>query len=74
VPVSTLLTLLHELEVKGTIGYSPAEFDQTIELMAKKIIKTERFISKTVGLDEVQEAFEQLTSGETTDVKIVIQP
>ncbi len=74
VPVSTLLTLLHELEVKGTIGYSPAEFDQTIELMAKKIIKTERFISKTVGLDEVQEAFEHLTSGETTDVKIVIQP
>lgn len=74
VPVSTLLTVLHELEVKGTIGYAPEEFDQTIELMAKKVIKTERFISKTVGLDGVQGAFEQLTSGETSDVKIIIQP
>ena len=74
VPVSTLLIVLRELEVKGTIGYAPEEFDQSIELMAKKVIETERFISRTVGLDGVQDAFEQLTSGDNPDVKIIIQP
>jgi len=42
--------------------------------MAKKVIDTERFISATVGLDGVQGAFEQLTSGDTSDIKIIIEP
>jgi 2-desacetyl-2-hydroxyethyl bacteriochlorophyllide A dehydrogenase len=74
VPITTLLTVLHEIEIKGTIGYSPKEFDQSLEMMAKKVIDTERFISATVGLDGVQGAFEQLTSGDTSDIKIIIEP
>lgn len=73
VPVSTLWILLHELEVKGTIAYTE-EFDISLDLMSKKLIATQRFVSATVGLDGVQGAFERLTSGTNSDVKILIKP
>jgi threonine dehydrogenase-like Zn-dependent dehydrogenase len=74
VPIPTMYFLLHELEAKGCFGYTPGEFDMCIALMGKKIIKTERFVSSTVGLDGVQEAFERLTAGDNPDVKIIVRP
>lgn len=74
VPISTLVAVLHELEMKGAIGYLPYEFDLCIELMSKKIINVERFISRTVGFEGVQEAFEKLISQNNPDVKVLIQP
>ncbi|NPV26551.1 MAG: hypothetical protein HPY81_03640 [Firmicutes bacterium] len=74
VPINTLLVVLRELELKGSIGYTTAEFDTAMSLMAKKVIQTERFVSSTVNLDGVQAAFERLSSGEYPDVKILIQP
>lgn len=73
VPISTLMVLLKEIEIKGTIGYDN-EFDLALDLVAKHVIDLKRFISETVGLDEVQAAFEKLTAGTYPDVKILIQP
>ncbi|MGB9791090.1 MAG: zinc-dependent alcohol dehydrogenase [Thermacetogeniaceae bacterium] len=72
--IPTLPVLLKELELKGSFGYLPSEFDLAIELMAKKTIATERFVSKMIGLEEIQEAFEALASGKGGEVKIVIRP
>jgi Zn-dependent alcohol dehydrogenase len=33
----------------------------------------ERFISRTIGFDEVQAAFQNLHSGKSKDVKIVVR-
>ncbi|HHW40662.1 MAG TPA: alcohol dehydrogenase catalytic domain-containing protein [Syntrophomonadaceae bacterium] len=74
VPIYTLLAVLHELEIKGVIGYLPYEFDLCIELMGKKAINVERFVSRTVGFDGVQEAFERLVSQNNPDVKVLVQP
>lgn len=72
--VSTLVAVLHELEMKGAIAYLPEEFDLCIDLISKKIINVERFISRIVGFDGVQDAFERLISQNNADVKVLIQP
>ncbi len=73
-PIPTLPVLLKELELKGSFGYLPSEFDLAIELMAKKVINTERFVSKIISLGEIQEAFETLANGKGGEVKIIIRP
>lgn len=74
VPIKTLVAVMNELELKGIIGYTIDEFDMSINLMAKKVILTERFISATTGLEGMQNAFETLHSQTTSDVKILVKP
>jgi len=74
VPINLLFTCLKEIEYKGDLGYSPAEFDMAMDLMARKIFKASRFIDETIGLEGVQGAFECLSSGKDARVKFIIQP
>lgn len=74
VPVMTVFAVRKEAEIMGSFGYSLPDFQMSIDLMSRKIIQTERFIDYRVGLDGVQEAFERLSSGTSSDVKILIQP
>jgi threonine dehydrogenase-like Zn-dependent dehydrogenase len=67
------MVFLKELELLGTAAYTD-EFDICIDLFAKKKISLKRYISDTVGFEGVQGAFERLTSGDTSDIKILIDP
>jgi L-iditol 2-dehydrogenase len=71
VAVSTFMVFLKELELKGTAAYTD-EFDICMDLIAKGKIKVKKYISDTVSMDGVQDAFERLSSGKTEDVKILI--
>lgn len=74
IPVSTMRINMRELTLKGSYGYTVAEFDQTMDHIALHILKTERFIDDTVGLAGVQKAFERLTNPAGDAVKILINP
>lgn len=74
VPIMTLPLCLKELRIIGDIGYSIEEFEYTIEMMSRRMIHTERFIDERIGLDDVQGAFERLSSGDAPEVKILIEP
>jgi Zn-dependent alcohol dehydrogenase len=43
-----------------------------IDAISRGVLKVERFVSRKVGLKGVQAAFENLSSGKSADVKIVI--
>ena len=70
----SILNVMHELNVKGAIGYTVFEFNDCIELMTKKKIDTLKFVDDIVSLERVQESFERLTSGEDGAIKILIDP
>ena len=65
---------LKEINIKGSIAYTKEEFDTVIKLIAEKRIKLEKFVDDVVTLDEVQNAFERLTSGNDSAVKILVDP
>ena len=75
VPIMTLISCLREHNFVGDIGYTIAEFDHTIDMISRKVLETERFVEEaTIVLDDVQSAFERLSSGSTKEVKIIIEP
>ncbi|MBQ9011255.1 MAG: alcohol dehydrogenase catalytic domain-containing protein [Bacilli bacterium] len=74
ISVPTILAVMHELKVMGAIAYTKDEFEDVIDLMAKKQIDVTKFISDVVGLDGVQEAYERLTSGTDSAIKILVDP
>lgn len=75
IPIMTLIACLREHRLVGDIGYTIAEFDYTLEMISRNIIDTIRFVEKDIiGLDGIQGAFERLSSGNTAEVKILIEP
>ena len=72
--ISSLIAVMHELTLKGAIGYTYDEFKSCIDLISNKEIEVSKFISDVVGLDEVQSAYERLTSGTDDAIKILVDP
>jgi 2-desacetyl-2-hydroxyethyl bacteriochlorophyllide A dehydrogenase len=71
--IMTVLLVIKEIEQKSALGYLPEEFDLTMEYIASKKLNVGIFISRTIRLHEVQDAFELLSSNTSVDVKILIQ-
>ena len=74
IQIPTTVAVMSELTLKGAIAYTKEEFQTCIDLMANKQINVVPFVSKTVGLDGVQASFEELTSGTSDSIKIMIDP
>lgn len=70
----SVVEVMRELTVKGAIAYKVSEFQTCIDLISNKQIDVMQFVSKTVSLDEVQSAYEELTSGESDVIKILVDP
>lgn len=72
--VPLVIAVMHELKVLGAIAYTKEEFRTCIELMATRKINMLKFLSGEVGLEGVQGAYEQLTSGTSDAIKILVDP
>lgn len=73
VPVSSMRVAMRELTIKGSYGYSSKEFDQTLDYIARKILKTERFIDDLIDLGSLQQGFERLADPAGDAVKIMVR-
>lgn len=74
VPIYTMRVNMREIMIKGSYGYSPDEFDQSIDYIARKALKTERFVDDMVGFEGLQSAFERLADPKGDAVKIMVKP
>ena len=71
--IMTLVLVIKEIDQKSALGYLPEEFDLTMEYIMRKKLNVAKIISRTIGLHEVQDAFERLSSNTSADVKILIR-
>lgn len=74
VTIPTVVAVMRELTIQGSIAYTKEEFQTCIDLMAGKKIDVLKFVDDIVGLDGVQKAYERLTSGDDDAVKILVDP
>lgn len=72
--IPTVIAVMHELSVKGAIGYTKEEFKTCIDLISSKQIDVMKFVGGIVGLNDVQKSYETLTSGTSDIVKILVDP
>ncbi|GIE90086.1 zinc-binding dehydrogenase [Actinoplanes regularis] len=61
-----------ELQLRFSFCYDPADFDETLHMIARGRIDARPLITGVVGLDGVPDAFDELTAGR--QAKILIDP
>lgn len=74
ITVPLTIAVMHELTLLGAIAYTKEEFATVIDLIATKQIEVLKFVDKRITLEEVQAAYEELTSGTSSTVKILVDP
>lgn len=74
ITIPSVVSVLGENTIIGAIGYTKEEFVTCIDLMERKLIDVMKFKSKEIGLNEVQKAYEELTSGNSDAIKIIVNP
>jgi len=63
-----------EISLQGAIAYTKEEFITTMDLISKKKIDVSKFVSETISLEKVQDAFIELTNGSSEKIKVLIDP
>lgn len=74
ITIPSIVAVTKEMVILGAIGYTKAEFERSVKLMSDRVIDTLKFVDDVVGLNDVQNAFERLTSGNDSAIKILIDP
>ena len=74
IAIPMVMAVMSELTMKGAIAYTKEEFETCIDLIDSKKIDVTKFISEIVGLEQVQESYEKLTSGTSDAIKILVDP
>ena len=74
VPTYTVMAVMKELVVQGAIAYTYDEFKSCIDLIADRKLNVMKFVDDVVPLDGVQKAYERLTNGKDSAIKIIVDP
>lgn len=71
---ASVIAVMKEITLKGSIAYTKEEFKNCISLISNKKIDVMKFVDDTVPLSDTQKAYERLTSGTDSAVKIMVDP
>lgn len=74
IPLDINRVVLREVELIGSVSCTREEFSETIDLIAGGTIDVEKYITDVMPLEDLQEAFQRLTSKTDPVLKIVIRP
>ena len=66
--------VLHEIKFIGSVSCTRKEFEETIDLIASGMLDVDKYVTDVMKLDNLQHAFERLTSKTDPVVKIVVKP
>lgn len=66
--------VLQEMQLIGSVSCTRREFEETIDLIAGGMIDPEKYVTDVLPLEQLQHAFERLTSKTDPVLKIVIKP
>lgn len=74
VPISQLLLMLKEAEIRSSFAYRPKDFDEAIELIAAGRVPAEELITGREPLERAMDVFHALEDPATQHVKVLLKP
>ena len=74
VPISQLLLMLKEAQIRSSFAYRPGDFDEAIALIEAGKVPADELITGREPLTRAQECFEDLVSPETEHLKVLLKP
>ncbi len=72
IKINTKEVVMREINLQGTICYTKEDFIDTMKLIENKTVKVLKYVTSNISINEVQESFEILTSGNDDNAKIMI--
>ena len=66
--------LFKELQLRGVIAYSRADFAAAIEMLARGALPVDQLVTATVALEEAEASFQTLTAPGNRHLKILLSP
>ena len=66
--------VVRELTIRGNYASKSGEFAACLDLIASGTIKIEPLINQILPLQEAPQAFEELDSGKSTKIKVLLEP
>ena len=74
VPISQLLLMLKEAEIRSSFAYRPKDFDEAIELIAAGRVPVEELVTGREPLERAMQVFEALEDPATDHIKVLLEP
>ena len=74
IPIDINRLVLRETHLIGSVSCTRKEFEETIDLIASGMIDPKRYVTDVVPIEDMQHAFERLTSRSDPVLKIVMKP
>jgi (R,R)-butanediol dehydrogenase / meso-butanediol dehydrogenase / diacetyl reductase len=73
-PISPRTWLIKEIQVTAALGYSHEEFAMVMGYIADGRVDVDALLSNTVPLDGLEAALADLASGQSSEVKVLVDP
>jgi 2-desacetyl-2-hydroxyethyl bacteriochlorophyllide A dehydrogenase len=74
VPVSQLLLMLKEAQLRASFCYRPASFDEAVGLLADGTVPVDRLVTSRRSLDEAPAVLDALALPGTDELKVLLVP
>jgi threonine dehydrogenase-like Zn-dependent dehydrogenase len=74
VPLPQAGVLVKELEIVGAVSCTAEEFREAIEHLASGAVDAGSIVTATVGLSEIDDAFEDLLAPSSRHLKVLVDP
>lgn len=74
VPISQLLLMLKEAQIRSSFAYRPSDFDEALALIEAGKVAAEDMITLSQPLARAQECFDELLSPGTEHLKVLLKP
>lgn len=71
--LATLLLTVKEIEIKTAFGYTPDEFDMTLDQVARQSLDISPLATQIIEPGQVQDAMLGLASGSSNNIKVLIR-
>ena len=70
--VQPVLWMINEISMQTTMGFTNEEFEGSLDLIRKGVLKTDGLVTETVSLEQLPEAFERLLSP-NDEIKVLLE-
>jgi 2-desacetyl-2-hydroxyethyl bacteriochlorophyllide A dehydrogenase len=74
VPISQLVLLIKEAQVRGSFAYTKGDFADAIELIAAGALPVDRLVTSVVELERAEEMFAALVDPAAEELKVLLAP
>jgi len=74
VPISQLLLMVKEAQLRASFCYRPASFDEAVGMLADGRVPVDRLVTSTRPLEETGEVMTELRTPGTAELKVLLTP